>query len=139
MLVQGGTLYVGAGAVVDPQTTVVDAGATMTVDGTYSGTTGNDTFTVSGTVNGTRHDRSARGRRRAHDQRRRRHQRTDQSARRRRHTPRGDRVVLNFASDGTFAGGNVINFESLVKQNAGTATLTGTRRSAAARRSMAAG
>ena len=37
----------------------------------------------------------------------------------------GDRVVLNFASDGTFAGGNVINFESLVKQDSGTVTLTG--------------
>ena len=52
MLVQGGTLHVGAGAVVDPQTTVVDAGATMTVDGAYAGTTGDDTFTVSGTVDG---------------------------------------------------------------------------------------
>jgi fibronectin-binding autotransporter adhesin len=52
VLVQGGTLYIAAGAIVDPETTVVDPGTTMTVDGTYEGTAGNDTFTVSGTVNG---------------------------------------------------------------------------------------
>ena len=123
VLVQGGTLHVGAGAVVDPQTTVVDAGATLTVDGAYAGTTGDDTFTISGTVDGAGTidlldgddvltindgaDISALA------------NPLDGGA----HTA-GDRVVLNFASDGTFASGNVINFESLAKQNSGTVTLT---------------
>ncbi len=126
VLVQGGTLFVGAGAVVDPQTTVVDAGATMTVDGAYSGTLGNDTFTVSGGVNGTGtidllagddvltiNDGGDIGGLTNP---------IDGGS----HTPAGDAVVLNFASDSTFSSGNVINFESLVKQNAGTVTLTGT-------------
>ena len=125
VLVQGGTLHVGAGAVVDPQTTVVDAGATMTVDGTYTGTTGDDTFTVSGTVDGAGTidllagddvltiddtgviDGLANP--------------LDGGT----HTPGGDSVVLNFASNRTFAAGNFINFENLVKQGAGTATTTG--------------
>ncbi|WP_230979579.1 autotransporter outer membrane beta-barrel domain-containing protein [Steroidobacter gossypii] len=124
VLVQGGTLHVGAGAVVDPQTTVVDAGATMTVDGTYTGTIDDDTFTVSGTVNGigtidllagddvlTINDGG--------DISGLTHP-IDGGA----HTPAGDSVVLNFTSGGTLAGGDVINFENLVKQGAGTATLT---------------
>ncbi len=125
VLVQGGTLHIGAGAVVDPQTTVVDAGATMTVDGTYIGTIDDDTFTVSGTVNGTgtigllagddvlsiNDGGNISGLTNPLDGGT--------------HTPAGDSVVLNFASGGTFAGGDVINFENLVKQGAGTATLTG--------------
>ena len=125
VLVQGGTLHVGAGAVVDPETTVVDAGATMTVDGTYSGTLGDDTFTVSGTVDGAGTigllagddvltindagviDGLANP--------------LDGGA----HTPVGDSVVLDFASDRTFAAGDIINFENLVKQGGGTATMTG--------------
>ena len=125
VLVQGGTLYVGAGAVVDPETTVVDAGATMTVDGTYNGTLGDDTFTVSGMVNGTGaidllagddvltiNDGGDLGGLTTP---------LDGGS----HTPAGDSVVLDFASNGTFSGGSVINFENLVKQNAGTVTLTG--------------
>ncbi|WP_095152342.1 autotransporter-associated beta strand repeat-containing protein [Pseudomonas sp. Irchel s3b5] len=126
VLVQGGTLYIAAGTVVDPQTTVVSSGATMTVDGTYQGTTGNDTFTVSGTVNGTGTinlldgddiltlndgadlsglanplDGDAHG--------------------------AGDTVVLNNAGAFALNGGNIVNFEFLQKDNTGTATLTGTQ------------
>lgn len=52
VLVHEGELNVAAGAVVDPQTTVVDAGATMTIDGAYNGTADADTFTLSGTLAG---------------------------------------------------------------------------------------
>lgn len=52
VLVREGMLEVAAGALVDPQTTVIDAGATMLVDGTYNGTTGADVFTLSGTLAG---------------------------------------------------------------------------------------
>lgn len=50
--VQGGTLWIAGGASVDPQSTVVASGATLTVDGRYSGTAGADTFDVAGTVSG---------------------------------------------------------------------------------------
>ena len=118
MLVQGGTLYVGAGSVVDPQTTVVDAGATMTIDGTYSGTLGNDTFTVSGSVNGAGTIDLLAG-----DDVLTLNDGGDISGLTNPldgggHTPVGDSVMLNFASDATFSSGNVINFERLVKQNA---------------------
>ena len=53
VLVHGGLLEIAAGAVVDPQTTVVDAGAMMSVNGTYQGTPGVDTFTLSGALAGT--------------------------------------------------------------------------------------
>jgi fibronectin-binding autotransporter adhesin len=125
VLVQGGTLYVGVGAVVDPQTTVVDAGATFTVDGVYTGTVDNDTFEVSGTVNGSGTidlldgddvltlndggDISGLV------------NPLDGGA----NTPLGDTVVLNFSSDGSFDGESVINFEHLVKQSGGSAILTG--------------
>ncbi|EPJ86104.1 autotransporter-associated beta strand repeat-containing protein [Pseudomonas sp. CFII68] len=126
VLVQGGTLNIAAGTIVDPQTTVVSSGATMTVDGTYQGTAGNDTFTVSGTVNGTGTinllggddvltlndgadlsglanplDGGAHG--------------------------AGDTVVLNNAGALALDGDNIVNFEFLQKDNTGTATLTGTQ------------
>jgi fibronectin-binding autotransporter adhesin len=126
VLVQGGTLHIAAGTIVDPQTTVVSSGATMTVDGTYQGTAGNDTFTVSGTVNGTGTinllggddvltlndgadlsglanplDGGAHG--------------------------AGDTVILNNAGAFALNGGNIVNFEFLQKDNTGTATLTGTQ------------
>ncbi|WPN36583.1 autotransporter-associated beta strand repeat-containing protein [Pseudomonas sp. P8_139] len=126
VLVRGGTLHIAAGTIVDPQTTVVSSGATMTVDGTYQGTAGNDTFTVSGTVNGTGTinllggddvltlndgadlsglanplDGGAHG--------------------------AGDTVILNNAGALALNGGNIVNFEFLQKDNTGTATLTGTQ------------
>ncbi|WP_082306272.1 autotransporter-associated beta strand repeat-containing protein [Pseudomonas kilonensis] len=126
VLVQGGALNIAAGTIVDPQTTVVSSGATMTVDGTYQGTAGNDTFTVSGTVNGTGTinlldgddvltlndgadlsglanplDGGAHG--------------------------AGDTVVLNNAGALALDGDNIVNFEFLQKDNTGTATLTGTQ------------
>ncbi|MBM0106341.1 autotransporter outer membrane beta-barrel domain-containing protein [Steroidobacter sp. S1-65] len=52
VLVRAGVLEVAVGAVVDPVTTVVDAGATMMVDGIYNGTADADTFTLSGTLAG---------------------------------------------------------------------------------------
>jgi fibronectin-binding autotransporter adhesin len=52
VLVRQGMLEVAAGAVVDPVTTVVDAGATMMVNGIYNGTSDADTFTLSGTLAG---------------------------------------------------------------------------------------
>src|SRR5690606_16452279 len=52
VLVQQGVLEVAAGVEVDPETTEVDAGATLAVDGTYLGTAGADTFTLSGTLQG---------------------------------------------------------------------------------------
>jgi fibronectin-binding autotransporter adhesin len=124
VLVQGGTLTVGAGAIVDPQSTVVSSGATLTVNGTYNGTLGADTFDVSGIVNGAGTidlldgddvltlndgadlsglanplDGGAHG--------------------------AGDSVVLNNAAALTFGGGSIVNFESLQKTNTGAATLTG--------------
>jgi fibronectin-binding autotransporter adhesin len=126
VLVQGGTLHVAVGTIVDPETTVVSSGATMTVDGTYQGTAGNDTFTVSGTVNGTGTinlldgddvltlndgadlsglanplDSGAHG--------------------------AGDTVVLNNAGALALNGNNIVNFEFLQKDNTGTATLAGTQ------------
>ena len=53
VLVQRASLEVAAGALVDPQTTAVEAGATIAVNGAYSGTAGADTFTLSGTLAGT--------------------------------------------------------------------------------------
>jgi outer membrane autotransporter protein len=50
--VHQGELEIAAGAVVDPASTVVDAGATLTVDGSYLGTTGDDSFDLSGTLAG---------------------------------------------------------------------------------------
>jgi len=52
VFVREGVLEVAAGAVVDPVTTVVDAGATMLVNGIYNGTADADTFTLSGTLAG---------------------------------------------------------------------------------------
>ena len=62
VLVREGELNVAAGAFVDPQTTAVDAGATMTIDGTYHGTADADTFTALRHARGQRHGRSARRR-----------------------------------------------------------------------------
>jgi fibronectin-binding autotransporter adhesin len=52
--VTGGTLDIGAGSIVDGvAATTVANGATLHVDGNYTGSAGNDTMTVAGTVDGT--------------------------------------------------------------------------------------
>src|SRR5690606_17973463 len=53
VLVRAGELAVSAGALVDPQTTEIEAGATLSVDGLYNGTAGADTFLLQGTLAGT--------------------------------------------------------------------------------------
>ncbi|MGN7920341.1 beta strand repeat-containing protein, partial [Lysobacter sp. 22409] len=50
--VAAGTLNVTAGGSVAAQTTTVAAGSTLQMDGSYTGTIGNDSFTVAGTVAG---------------------------------------------------------------------------------------
>ncbi|MFC5569018.1 autotransporter-associated beta strand repeat-containing protein [Lysobacter yangpyeongensis] len=50
--VLGGTLDVTANGSVAAQNTTVAAGATLNIDGSYTGTAGDDTFTSRGTVNG---------------------------------------------------------------------------------------
>ena len=124
--VDGGSLVIGpASALGGVATTTVANGAQMNVAGAYTGSAGADTFTVSGTVSGagtigllagddvlTLNDGAdISGLANA----------LDGGA----HTPAGDSVVLNFASNRTFAAGDIINFENLVKQGGGTATMTG--------------
>lgn len=120
VLVEGGLLDVAAAAnVTDVSATTVAAGATLNVDGTYSGTTGADTFTVAGTVTGagaidlgdgddvlTLHDGAVVN------------AAIDGGG-----AVGVDRLVLDYASDGVFGGANVSGFEELTKQNTGTATL----------------
>ena len=121
--VLGGTLNVAAGgAIANVQSTTVGSGATLNVEGTYAGSTGNDTFTVAGTVGGagsidlgtgddvlTLQDGAALN------------IAIDAGG-----ETAGDRVMLDNASALTFDGTNVAGFEELVKQNTGTATLAGT-------------
>jgi fibronectin-binding autotransporter adhesin len=121
--VEGGTLNIAAaGDVTGVQTTTVNAGATLNVEGTYAGSTSNDTFTVAGTVSGagsidlgdgddtlTLQDGAAVNAAIAGG-----------------NAVNADRVVLDNASDFSFDGANVAGFEALVKQNTGTATLVGT-------------
>jgi fibronectin-binding autotransporter adhesin len=124
--VAGGTLDVGVNGSLDGVVTgTVASGATLNVDGRYTGSAGNDTLTVAGAVSGSGNialgdgddtltlndgadlsglagvlDGGAHG--------------------------GGDRVVLNNAGAMTFDAGNVTNFEFLQKDSAGEATLTGT-------------
>lgn len=123
VFLQGGTLHVAAGATVDPQTTVVNRATTLTVDGSYQGTTGTDTFTLAGIVNGggtidlldgddvlTLNDGAdlsgltslLRGGTHA----------------------TGDVLALNNAAAMAFDANEVVEFEQLQKTNTGVATLT---------------
>ncbi len=123
--VDGGTLDVGvAGSISGVVTTTVAGGATLDVDGDYSGSSGDDTMTVAGTISGTGTiffdngddvltlndgaDLSGFA------------GTLDGGA----HSG-GDTVVLNNAADLTFGAGTITNFEFLAKTNTGTATLTG--------------
>ena len=105
----------------------------MNVDGTYAGSAGNDTFTVAGTVSGggsidlgdgndtlTLQDGAAL------------------NAAVSGGAVGSDSVVLDNADALTFDGTNVADFEDLMKQNTGTATLTGSPQLTTARRSTAA-
>ncbi|VVO51812.1 autotransporter-associated beta strand repeat-containing protein [Pseudomonas fluorescens] len=120
----GGTLDIGAaGAINGVETTTVASGANLKVDGVYTGSAGNDSFDVSGMISGTGTidlaggddmltlndgavlnnviDGGVHG--------------------------AGDTVMLNNANALSFDAGNTINFESLQKDNTGTAALTGTQ------------
>jgi fibronectin-binding autotransporter adhesin len=122
--VGGGTLDIGAAGSIDGAvTTTVASGATLNVDGSYTGSSGNDTMIVSGTVSGSGTiglgagddtltlndgavltnviDGGPNG--------------------------PGDTVVLNNANALTFDASKTINFEFLTKNNTGEATLTGTQ------------
>ncbi|WP_408953732.1 autotransporter-associated beta strand repeat-containing protein [Lysobacter sp. Hz 25] len=122
--VNGGTLDIGAAGSIDGAvTTTVAGGAILNVDGTYTGSAGADTMNVSGTVAGSGTIDLAAG---------------DDTL-----TLNdgallnnvidggghgtGDTVVLNNAGALSFDAGNTVNFEFLQKDNAGTATLTGTQ------------
>lgn len=119
--VEGGTLDIqGTSSFVDVRTTSVLAGATLNIDGDYSGSVDNDSFTVAGTVSGSGRvdlgdgddtltiqdgavfDIAIDG-----------------------GTGGIDGVVLDNADDLAFDGTNVTGFENLAKQNTGTATLIG--------------
>ena len=120
--VEGGTLNIASTAsVTGVQTTTVDAGATMNVDGTYAGSAGDDTFTIAGTVSGAGSIDLGAG-----DD-----VLTLQDGAVLNVAVNGgtavgaDRVVLDNASAFTFDGTNIAGFEQLVKQNTGTATLVG--------------
>jgi fibronectin-binding autotransporter adhesin len=127
VLVNGGTLEVGAGgSVTGVVTTTVAGGATLDVDGSYAGTAGGDSMDVSGTIAGTGSidlgdgddtltlddgavlDNAISG-----------------------GTGTNDTLVLNNALSLAFDGGNTDGFETLQKDNVGTATLTGTQAFAA--------
>ncbi|SOD51569.1 autotransporter-associated beta strand repeat-containing protein [Pseudoxanthomonas wuyuanensis] len=125
--VDGGTLDVGvAGSISGVVTSTVAGGATLNVDGSYSGSAGDDTMTVAGAINGdgtiffddgddvlTLNDGADLSGFSGT---------LDGGA----HSG-GDTVALNNAMDLTFGAGAVINFEFLSKTNTGTATLTGTQ------------
>lgn len=126
--VLGGTLNVGpAGSVVaiagSPLNTVVAAGATLHVDGSYGCGDSDDTMTVAGTVSGggtidmcggddvlTLQDGAV----------------LDATISGGGHGS-GDTVVLDSADALSFDASRTINFEYLQKDDAGTATLTGTQ------------
>ena len=125
--VSAGTLNVAAaGSVVGapgiPLTTTIATGATLNVDGTYGCSAGNDTMTVAGTVSGsgtidlcggddtlTLQDGAVLNN-------------TISGG-----TGTGDTLVLDNAGTLTFDASHTTNFELLQKNNAGTATLTGTQ------------
>lgn len=121
--VESGTLDIAAaGGVTDVQTTTVDAGATLNVDGAYSGSAGNDTFTVAGTVSGAGNINLGDG----DDVLTLQDGAVLSAAIDGGNAAAGDSLVLDNAADLTFEGTNVVGFEQLVKQNTGTATLAGT-------------
>ncbi|MDR6842178.1 autotransporter-associated beta strand repeat-containing protein [Pseudoxanthomonas sacheonensis] len=123
--VQGGTLDIGVnGSLNGVVAGTVASGATLNVDGSYTGSTGGDTLTVAGTVTGNGDialgngddtltlndgaDLSGFG------------GTLDGGA----HSG-GDRVVLNNAGAMNFNAANIVNFEFLQKDGVGEATLTG--------------
>ncbi|XHS77016.1 autotransporter outer membrane beta-barrel domain-containing protein [Burkholderiaceae bacterium UC74_6] len=124
--VQAGTLNVAAaGSLTGVQSTTVASGATLKVDGSYTGSAGNDTLTIAGTVSGagtiglgagddtlTLRDGAVLANTNpidggAHS------------------VGGGDTVVLNNAQALTLDGTKLTNFENLTKQGSGVATLTG--------------
>jgi fibronectin-binding autotransporter adhesin len=125
--VDGGTLDIGAaGSISGAVTTTVAAGATLNVDGSYTGSAGDDTMTVAGAISGSGPIAFGDG-----DDTLTLNDGADLSG----FTGTldggahgaGDTVVLNNAAALTFGAGAVINFEFLSKTNTGTATLTGTQ------------
>ncbi|MFC5569015.1 autotransporter-associated beta strand repeat-containing protein [Lysobacter yangpyeongensis] len=126
--VLGGTLNIGPGGAVAAAPggtleTVVGAGATLNVDGSFGCGDGNDSLSVAGTVSGsgtidlcggedtlTLNDGAVLA--------------TTISGG---GHGSGDTVVLNNAGALSFDGSNVVNFEKLQKDNTGEATLTGTQ------------
>ncbi len=125
--VDGGTLDVGvAGSIGGVVTTTVASGATLNVDGDFTGSAGNDTMTVAGAINGsgtiffdngddvlTLNDGADLSGFSGT---------LDGGA----HSG-GDTVVLNNATDLSFGAGTVTGFEFLSKTNTGSATLIGTQ------------
>jgi fibronectin-binding autotransporter adhesin len=124
VLVEGGTLNVSTlGSLSGVVSTTVDTGARLNVDGSYRGSAGDDTMDVSGAITGNGAIELGNG-----DDVLTLNDGADLSG----FTgildggnhSAGDRIVLNNALALSF-GGNVINFETLVKTNTGLATLTG--------------
>ncbi|UHQ21167.1 autotransporter-associated beta strand repeat-containing protein [Lysobacter sp. KIS68-7] len=120
--VNGGLLAVTSTGSVGARATTIAAGATLQLDGAYNGTAGADTFDIAGTLTGTApvslgagddvltlHDGATLG------------ALVDGGA----HST-SDRIVLQADEDLAFDGTNTVNFESLTKRGAGTATLGGT-------------
>src|SRR5690606_3768443 len=121
--VEGGTLSIAAGGGIDgAAATSVAAGSTLNVDGTYAGTAGGDAFTVSGTVSGTGAIALGDG----DDVLRLEDEAVLAAAIDGGGAASADTLVLDTASSLTLDGGYVSGFEQLVKENMGTARLTGT-------------
>ena len=127
VLINAGVLHVGASATVDPVTTVVAAGATLQVDGSYLGTAGNDTMSVSGTISGGGTIDLAQG----DDELTLNDGAVLSAVVNGGAQAAGDVVVLNNASAFAFDGTHTSGFELLRKQNSGVATLTGSQSYAA--------
>lgn len=122
--VEGGTLDItGTGDVAGVRATSVAAGATLNVDGSYAGSTGDDTFVVAGTVSGP----GSIGLDAGDDVLTLRDGAVLNAAIDGGDASSGDTLVLDNALALTFDGANTSGFETLVKQNAGTATMTGTQ------------
>lgn len=128
--VEAGTLDVQAGSHVVAQAgsalnADIDSGATLNVDGSWTGSAQSDHMDVSGTLNGSGTIDLAEG-----DDTLTLHDGADLSGLTNpldggAHTPVGDTVVLDVAIGFTLDGSKIVNFENLKKQNIGTATLVG--------------
>ncbi|WP_413626380.1 autotransporter-associated beta strand repeat-containing protein [Luteibacter sp. Lutesp34] len=125
--VVAGTLNVtAAGSVVGspgiPLTTTVAGGATLNVDGSYGCSAGNDSMTVAGTVSGSGSIDLCDG-----DDTLTLQDGAVLSNAISGGNGTGDILALDSANALTFDAGNTTNFELLKKENAGTATLTGSQ------------